>query len=84
MCDHSAGHLPDNRFPVRKGDGNQDQGNQREFQGFRTKLHKPPEKKESCGGRAASPTRTDIYAAGVTHSLRGKFNNSPLRGKEQR
>ena len=61
MCDHSAGHLPDNRFPVREGGGNQDQGNQREFQGFRTKLHKPPEKKESCGGRAVSPsTHTHI------------------------
>ena len=61
-------------------------GDQREFQGFRTKLHKPPEERERAAGEGqAAQARTHIYTAAMTHSLRAKFNNSPLeRGKEQR
>lgn len=78
MRGHSAGHSLD-RSPVGRV-GEQDGGyDQREYQGFRTKLHKPPEERE----QAAQP-RTHISTAGMTHSLRAASLPPLERGKEQR
>lgn len=84
MRGHSAGHSPD-RSPVGKGWGNRMGAIKENIKALEQNSTSPQKRERAAGeGQAAQP-RTHISTAGMTHSLRAKFNNSPLeRGKEQR
>lgn len=77
--------FPITDFPRGRGGGTEWGGIKENFKALEQNSTSPQKRERAAGEGQAAQARTHIYAAGMTHSLRAKFNNSPLeRGKEQR
>lgn len=77
--------FPITDFPWGRGGGTEWGGIKENFKALERNSTSPQKRERAAGEGQAAQARTHTYAAGMMHSLRAKFNNSPLEtGKEQR